>query len=52
MSRLESLEGDRAKTNKEVLNDTVHNAPVVKEVAIGVIGRWREVVNTNKITLH
>jgi len=33
-----SLEGDRAKTYKEVLNDTVYNAPVVKEVAIGVIG--------------
>jgi hypothetical protein len=38
MPRLENLEGDRAKTNKEVLNDTVHNAPVVKVVAIGVIG--------------
>jgi hypothetical protein len=38
MPRLESLEGDRAKTNKESLNDTVHSAPVVKVVAIGVIG--------------
>ena len=38
MPRLESLEGDRAKTNKEVLNDTVHRTPVVKVVAIGVIG--------------